>query len=82
MESADGPAAFSIPVFFVLLRETLEVAIVIACLFQYMAKMDLLRHKNQVIAGVGLGLLFDFIFGAIIITLFYVAEQNAFEGDG
>jgi high-affinity iron transporter len=74
-----GSNLFSIPVFFVLLRETVEVVIIIAITFSYLSDNKLTEFKKWAIAGVVAGTLLDLVIGMILIAIFATIKSNAFD---
>ena len=75
----EGSNFFSIPVFFVLLRETVEVVLIIAVTFSYLSDNKLTEFKKWAIAGVVAGTLLDLIIGMILIAIFVTIKSNAFD---
>lgn len=79
----------SLPAFVIVLRETLEATVLLAVLIQYLtrageeavrdkgAEMEekFKAYKSQVWWGAALGGLGTTIFGAVILTLYYTADQ-------
>jgi FTR1 family protein len=78
-KSAQGTEWFSIPVFFVLLRETLEVMIILACMFCALQKLNLTSLKKWITYGAIAGLVVDVIIGAAMIAVFLTLKNNAFD---
>ena len=76
---SEGSNLFSIPVFFVLLRETVEVVIIIAVTFSYLSDNKLTEFKKWAIAGVVAGTLLDLVIGIILIAIFVTIKSNAFD---
>uniref|UniRef100_A0A1D1YTA5 Plasma membrane iron permease n=1 Tax=Anthurium amnicola TaxID=1678845 RepID=A0A1D1YTA5_9ARAE len=75
---------FDVPAYFILLRETLEVTIILAVLLGFINKLvedETLRRKlrKQIWIGVGAGLGLSLIIGAIFITVFYTIEKDLWE---
>ncbi|RDW95273.1 hypothetical protein BP5796_01036 [Coleophoma crateriformis] len=77
---------FSVPVFFIVFRETLETSIIVSVLLAFLKQTldgphaDLVTHKKlvkQVWVGCALGLLICLIVGAGVIGAFYGAGRNA-----
>ena len=78
-ETAPGTEFFSIPVFFVLLRETVEVVLIVAVTFSYLSDNKLAEFKKWAVAGVVLGTILDLIIGGILIAVFVTIKNNAFD---
>lgn len=76
---SEGSNLFSIPVFFVLLRETVEVVLIIAVTFSYLSDNKLTEFKKWAIAGVVAGTLLDLVIGIILIAIFVTIKSNAFD---
>jgi high-affinity iron transporter len=74
-----GSNFFSIPVFFVLLRETVEVVLIMAVTFSYLSDNKLTEFKKWAIAGVVAGTLLDLVIGIILIAIFVTIKSNAFD---
>jgi high-affinity iron transporter len=77
--SSDGSTYFSIPVFFVLLRETVEVVLIVAVTYNYLSTNELTQYKKYATAGVLLGVLVDLLIGGIMIAVFVTIKSNAFD---
>lgn len=77
--SSDGSTYFSIPVFFVMLRETVEVVLIIAVTYNYLSTNELTQYKKYATAGVLLGVLVDLLIGGIMIAVFVTIKSNAFD---
>jgi len=78
-DSAQGEDWFSIPVFFVLMRETLEVMVVIACMYNALEKLNLGGEKRYLAYGCLAGLAVDVVIGVVLISVFYSLRKNAFD---
>lgn len=76
---SDGSTYFSIPVFFVLMRETVEVVLIVAVTFNYLSNNELSEFKKYATLGVILGTLVDLIIGGIMIAVFVTIKSNAFD---
>jgi len=77
---------FDVPAYFVLLRETLEVTIILAVLVGFIDKLvpekdnALRKHlKRQIWIGTGAGLALSIIVGVAFITVFYTVAKNLWE---
>ncbi|CAG8656499.1 24508_t:CDS:2 [Cetraspora pellucida] len=78
---------FDIPAFFIILRETLEVSIVLAVLLGVIDSLfpddkdNALRKqfKKQLWIGTFLGLIVSLILGSVFIAVFYTAAKNLWE---
>jgi high-affinity iron transporter len=76
---------FDVPAYFILLRETLEVTIILAVLLGFIDKMlpdnEPLRKKlrKQIWIGAAAGLGVSLAIGAIFIIVFYVVNKNLWE---
>lgn len=77
--SDQGTNWFSIPVFFVLLRETLEVMVILACMFCALQKLNLTSLKKWITYGAICGLVVDVIIGVALIVVFVTLKSNAFD---
>ena len=77
--TSSGGNYFSIPVFFVLLRETVEVVLIIAVTFAYLSDNKLTEFKKWAVAGVVAGALLDAVIGIIMIAVFITIKANAFD---
>jgi high-affinity iron transporter len=83
---------FSVPMFFVLFRETLEAAIIVSILLSFIERMELPslsevdrrivsnKFKMMVWLGTGFGLLTTFIVGGTVITIWYTKGKNIWDG--
>lgn len=78
--SEKGENWFSIPVFFVLMRETLEVMVVLSCMYTAVEKLGMTQERTWITYGTLLGLLVDIIIAAAIVSVFVSLRQNAFAG--
>jgi len=67
--------------FFILLRETLEAAVIVAILLRFMDKMNHQAMKKQVWFGAFAGIAVSVVLGAIFMTIFYIAKENLFSGE-
>ena len=74
-DSSQGEEWFSIPVFFVLMRETLEVMIVISCMYNALEKLNLSAEKRHLAYGCFAGLAVDVVIGVVLITVFYTQHS-------
>lgn len=76
---------FDVPAFFILLRETLEVTIILAVLLGFIDKLvpenqELRKHlKKQIWIGTGVGLLISLIIAVAFIAVFYTVAKNLWE---
>jgi FTR1 family protein len=78
-KSNQGTDWFSIPVFFVLLRETLEVMVVLACMYCALQKLNLTSMSKWITYGALAGLVVDVIIGVALIMVFVTLKSNAFD---
>ncbi|KAF9351154.1 hypothetical protein BGX26_010780 [Mortierella sp. AD094] len=73
---------FSIPIFFIIFRETTEAAIIVSVLLSFLSQVitddDAMRKRlsRQVWAGTGLGLLVSLAIGAAFIVIWDVYGKN------
>ncbi|CAG8639354.1 1447_t:CDS:1, partial [Acaulospora morrowiae] len=74
---------FDVPAYFILLRETLEVTIILAVLLGFIDKLVpeqenglRRRMKKQIWIGTACGLLVSLVIGAVFITIFYTLARN------
>ncbi|CAI2172540.1 13890_t:CDS:2 [Funneliformis geosporum] len=76
---------FDVPAYFILLRETLEVTIILAVLLGIIDKLvpkeqELRKHlKRQIWIGTGAGLIISLIIAAVFIIIFYTVAKNLWE---
>lgn len=77
-----GNDYFSVTAMFVMFRECMEAAVILAVLLQYVAKTGKTHLKKQVWFGAGLGLLLSIIFAVIFIIIYYTLDNEVFEGKG
>lgn len=76
---------FDVPAYFILLRETLEVTIILAVLLGLVDKMlfdnEPLRKKlkKQIWIGSAAGLSVSLLIGIIFIIVFYVVKKDLWE---
>src|SRR5690242_6374943 len=80
---------FNVPVFFIVLRETLECTMILSILFGLINKFIsstssdeqqfVKSLRKRIWIGVGLGFFTSIIMGAIFITIFYVIEKDIWE---
>jgi len=76
---------FDVPAYFILLRETLEVTIILAVLLGFIDKLvpdnEPLRKKlkRQIWTGTAIGLAVALLIGAIFIIVFYVVKKDLWE---
>jgi len=78
-KSEAGTDWFSIPVFFVLLRETIEVMVILACLFSALDKLNMQCQNKWITYGAFLGVVVDVIIGVALIITFVTLKDNAFD---
>jgi hypothetical protein len=74
-------AYFSVPVFLILLRETVEVCLILSTTFAYLSDNKLSHYKKYAIYGTALGSLVFLIIGASLVAVFYTIKNNAFSPD-
>ncbi|KAI8331179.1 iron permease FTR1/Fip1/EfeU [Chlamydoabsidia padenii] len=73
---------FDVPIFFILLRETVEASIIVAVLLSFLKKTFdgstplYKRLRNQVWIGAGVGLLICLCIGAAFIAVWYTVLNN------
>eukprot|EP00243_Klebsormidium_subtile_P005505 TRINITY_DN2217_c0_g1_i1.p1 TRINITY_DN2217_c0_g1~~TRINITY_DN2217_c0_g1_i1.p1 ORF type:complete len:360 (+),score=111.57 TRINITY_DN2217_c0_g1_i1:511-1590(+) len=77
-----GNDYFSVTAMFVMFRECMEAAVIMAVLLQYVAKTGKTHLKKQVWIGAGLGLLLSIIFAVIFIVIYYTLDKEVFTGKG
>eukprot|EP00243_Klebsormidium_subtile_P005507 TRINITY_DN2217_c0_g2_i1.p1 TRINITY_DN2217_c0_g2~~TRINITY_DN2217_c0_g2_i1.p1 ORF type:complete len:361 (+),score=111.22 TRINITY_DN2217_c0_g2_i1:397-1479(+) len=77
-----GTDYFSVTAMFVMFRECMEAAVIMAVLLQYVAKTGKTHLKKQVWWGAGLGLLISIIFAVIFIVIYYTLDNKVFTGQG
>ncbi|GAQ91202.1 similar to high-affinity iron permease [Klebsormidium nitens] len=77
-----GNDYFSVTAMFVMFRECMEAAVIMAVLLQYVAKTGKTYLKKQVWIGAGLGLLLSIIFAVIFIVIYYTLDKEVFTGKG
>jgi high-affinity iron transporter len=77
---------FDVPAYFILLRETLEVTIILAVLLGFIDKLvpekDVAMRrslKRQIWIGTGAGLAISLLIGIIFIIVFYTVAKNLWE---
>jgi len=80
---------FDVPAYFILLRETLEVTIILAVLLGFIDKLvpekDVAMKrtlKRQLWIGTGAGLCLSLIVGIIFIAVFYTVARDLWEENG
>jgi len=80
---------FDVPAFFILLRETLEVTIILAVLLGFIDKLvpekDIATRKTlkrQIWIGTGAGLALSLIIGIAFIAVFYTIAKDLWEENG
>jgi high-affinity iron transporter len=83
---------FSIPMFFILFRETLEAAIIVSILLSFIDRIDLpsleqvdvekvrSKFKKMVWIGTAIGLIVTLIVGGTVISIFYISGRNLWDG--
>lgn len=77
-----GNSYFSVTAMFVLFRECMEAAVILAVLLQYVAKTGKTHLKKQVWLGAGLGLLISILFAVAFIIVYYTLDKKVFTGQG
>ena len=80
-ESDGANQWFSVPAFFILLRETIEAALIISVLLGFLRKAGMPEREKEVWIGAGLGVLASLLFGVIFIIAYYTAKENLFTGN-
>mmetsp|Transcript_29782 Transcript_29782/g.50020 ORF Transcript_29782/g.50020 Transcript_29782/m.50020 type:complete len:881 (-) Transcript_29782:77-2719(-) len=76
-----GNKWFSVPALFILYRETLEAAIIIAVLLQFMDRTGNKLLKKWVWIGAMAGVGSSIALGVIFISVYYITRDNLFSGD-
>ncbi|KAL6784794.1 Plasma membrane iron permease [Auxenochlorella protothecoides] len=72
---------FSLAALFIMFRETLEAAIIVAVLLQLMERLKMPELKRWVWIGAAAGVGVALIVGVVFIVLFYVANNSIFTGN-
>ncbi|MEW5313705.1 MAG: hypothetical protein WDW38_005248 [Sanguina aurantia] len=72
---------FSVITMLIIMRETMEVSIIIAIMLQLMTRLNLAQLRRQVWLGAIAGVVISISLGVIFIAVFYVAQKNLFSGD-
>jgi len=67
---------FCIPAFFVLFRETLEAAVLVAVLIQYLDRAGQPQLKKQVWAGAAVGGVVSLAIGVVILAIYYTQKDT------
>ena len=67
---------FCIPAFFVLFRETLEAAVLIQVIIQYLHRKGESYFVRQVWIGAAAGAVLSFLFMAIVLSLFFFGKSS------
>lgn len=67
---------FCIPAFFVLFRETLEAAVLVAVLIQYLNRADAKHLKRQVWLGAAVGGAASVAIGVVILSIYYTQKST------
>mmetsp|Transcript_28170 Transcript_28170/g.61715 ORF Transcript_28170/g.61715 Transcript_28170/m.61715 type:complete len:1182 (-) Transcript_28170:18-3563(-) len=80
-KDSKGNKYFSAPAMFILYRETLEAAIIVAVLLQFMDRTQNFELRRWVWIGAGSGVLVSIGMGVIFITIYFVTRDNLFSGD-
>jgi high-affinity iron transporter len=76
---------FDVPAYFILLRETLEVTIILAVLLGFIDNLALgnksleKKFKKQILIGTIAGLIVSLVIGTIFIIVFYVVQKDLWE---
>ena len=76
---------FDVPAYFILLRETLEVTIILAVLLGFIDNLSLgneqlkKKFKKQIWIGSAAGLGVSLVIGVIFIVVFYAVKRNLWE---
>ena len=76
----EGSKYFSIPVFFIIMREVVEIMIVLVIVYAYLGDNQLAEFKKYALAGCAVGVLLDLIIASFVIAIFYTVQENAFQG--
>ncbi len=71
---------FAVPAFFMLFRETLEAAVVVSILLQYLERSELPNLKKHVWCGVAVGFLLAAALGGGVIAAYHTIGKNYFTG--
>jgi len=80
-DDSKGNKYFSLPAMFILFRETLEAAIIVAVLLQFMDRTKNYTLRRWVWIGAAAGILVSIGLGVIFITIYFVSRDNLFSGD-
>lgn len=72
---------FSIPAFFIVLREVLEACLVVGIVLAYLNKTGATQYKKWVWWGAGSGILISAAFGIAFAVVFYVRGDQLFQGN-
>ena len=80
-ESSGVNEWFSVPAFFILLRETIEAALIISVLLGFLRKAGAREREREVWLGAGAGVLASILFGLIFIVAYYAAKEELFTGN-
>ena len=71
---------FSVPAFFIVLREVLEACLVVGIVLAYLDKVGETQLRGWVWAGATIGIIISLIFGVTFAVIFYVRGDNIFSG--
>jgi high-affinity iron transporter len=72
--------AFSIPAFFIVLREVLEACLVVGIVLAYLAKTGATQLRKYVWMGAAVGVAISGIIGVTFAALYYSRGQQLFDG--
>eukprot|EP00177_Eucheuma_denticulatum_P005554 GFKZ01010097.1.p1 GENE.GFKZ01010097.1~~GFKZ01010097.1.p1 ORF type:complete len:527 (-),score=80.46 GFKZ01010097.1:467-1996(-) len=74
-------SVFSIPAFFIVLREVLEACLVVGIVLAYLSKVGATQYRKWVWIGAAAGILVSVIVGIVFAVIFYVNNDQIFTGD-
>mmetsp|Transcript_35138 Transcript_35138/g.48747 ORF Transcript_35138/g.48747 Transcript_35138/m.48747 type:complete len:455 (-) Transcript_35138:142-1506(-) len=80
-KSSSKNKIFSVPALFIIYRETVEAAIIVAVLLQFMSKTGYPELKKWVWIGAFAGVAVSIGLGIIFIAVYYLLRDNLFSGD-
>lgn len=74
-------SVFSIPAFFIVLREVLEACLVVGIVLAYLNKVGATQYRKWVWIGAAAGVGVSVIVGIVFAIIFYVNEDQIFTGN-